>query len=348
MNSTKCHAPLISQRSLNLSRTIDDTFLHKEHEWITNPPVMEIKLFFIPAATCFIVAVFATAAVLLTILSTFSLRKETRFILMGNALLSDLLYLFVNATAGICNVSNVKVSKGACAMILFFLSVTYSGGVLTTALMVVDTYLAILWPLRYSSILPPSRTKKLIVFLWITSLFSSAVMFLVLHFTQKPDTCHPDSCSLPLIFVMTLHAEEAIRLFHILCITAFLLCFSLIICCYVFLCYKTRQSGVWKSLSSRANITFMMHHFILFSYYLPLLLLLAESVLYINKIIDYRTSLLATFTICDVLIVLPKCISPYLYGFRYREIYRSLQLLHTFKLHVLVQPKNRLALSRGT
>ncbi|KAG8445429.1 hypothetical protein GDO86_010272 [Hymenochirus boettgeri] len=304
-----------------------------------------MKLFLIPAVTCFLAATFATVAVLLTILSTLSLRRETRFILMGNALLSDLMYLFIYTTAGICNMFNMKISRGICGLILFFLSVTYSGGVFTSALMVVDTYVAILWPLHYSSVFRPSRTKKLILFLWLISSFFSSVLFIVLHFTQKERPCQPDSCSLSLIFVMTLHAEEAIRLFHISCISAFLLCFSSITCCYFFLCYKTRQNGVWKSVSSRAGVTFMMHHFILLSYFCPLLLLLAESVLYITKDIDFRTCMLLTMTICDVLILLPKGISPYLYAFRYREIYNSLLLFCKFKQDILVSPGNRFTLS---
>ncbi|MEE6517795.1 hypothetical protein FKM82_028276 [Ascaphus truei] len=233
---------------------------------------------------------------------------------------------------------NMKLPKHLCVLLLFLLAITYCGGVLTAAAMVVDTYLAILWPLHYVSLLPPSRTKKLIALLWFSSCFFPAIVFLALYFTQIPGPCPLELCSLPVILVMTLHGDDTIKLCYILFVTIFLLCFSLILCCYAVLCYKTRETGIWKSVSSRANITFVMHHTILFFYFSPLLLLLAESLLYINNVIGLRTGLWVTMTICNVLIVLPKAASPCFYGLRYREIYHSLKLFFRLKKHSLVAP----------
>ncbi|KAM4771160.1 putative G-protein coupled receptor 148 [Rhinophrynus dorsalis] len=297
-----------------------------------------MKMFLIPSTVCFVAAVFITPVILCAIFSNISLRRETRFLLLGNALVFDLSYLFLYTTANVCNEMNVDIPKYACALLLFSLSVTYSGGVFTAIGMVADTYLAILWPLHYFLLLPPSRTKKLIALLWFSSCLCPAILFLILYFTQKPGPCDPDLCSLPLILLLTLHADGAIRLFHILFVTCFLVCFSLLLCCYFFLCYKTRKHGIWKSAFSRASLTFLMHHVILFSYFCPLLLLLSESILYMKNVIGLRTGLLIMFTICNVLIVLPKAVSPYLYGFRYREIDKSLKLFCKFKQRSLVIP----------
>ncbi|KAM8953185.1 putative G-protein coupled receptor 148 [Pelodytes ibericus] len=300
-----------------------------------------MKMFLIPTVVCLMGAIFVTPSILFAIFSNFSIRQETRFLLLGNALASDLIYLFLYTTTCICNVINLKIPRLACTFLLFSLAVTYFGGVLTAAGMVIDTYLAILWPLHYFLLLPPSRAKKLIMLLWFSSCFFPAVLFLVLYLTQDPGACQPEVCSLPIIFLMTLHADETIRLFHILFIIAFLLCFLLIVCCYLILCYKTKGTGIWKGVSSRATGTFLMHHIILGSYFFPLLLLLAESLLYIYNVIDLRTGMLLTSTICNVLIVLPKGVSPYLYGFRYREIYKSLRLFCKFKGPTLVAPTHR-------
>ncbi|XP_073529128.1 probable G-protein coupled receptor 148 [Phyllobates terribilis] len=342
MNSSGCAVSLMSQRDVgNFTQNVASISLYLNPDWLSLPFHPEMRMFLLPTAVCFVAAIFMTPPILFSIFSNFSLRQETRFLLLGNALLSDLIYLLLYTISSICNMSNIYIPKYMCALLLFSLAVTYGGGVLTAGGMVVDTYLAILWPLHYMILLPPSRTRKLIVLLWFSSCLFAGVLFLVLYFTQKPVPCQYDLCSLPVILLITLHGDQAIRLCHILFIIGFLLCFSMILCCYIFLCYKTRESGMWKGVSSRASVTFLMHHIILGFYFCPLLLLLAESLLYINKVISLDIGMLITMTICNVLIVLPKGVSPFLYGFRYREIYKSLRLFCKFRRHGLVAPANR-------
>lgn len=339
MNATDCTHSLILQRDVgNLSDLVVSQAYYTYPEKAFLPLQREILMFLFPTLACFIAAILVTPPILFSIFTNFSMRQETRFLLLGNSLIFDLLYLFLYTGLSIYNTTSMQIPKNICAFLLFSLAAAYGGGVLTAAGMVVDTYLAILWPLHYMILLPPSRTKKLITFLWFSSCFFSGIVFLVLHFTQKTDPCQPEYCSVPVILLMTLHGDNTIRLFHILFIAVFLLCFSTILCCYLFLCYKTRESGLWKGVYSRANVTFLMHHIILGSYFCPLLLLLAASLLYLNQIIELETGMLITLIICDVLIVLPKGISPYMYGFRYREIYRSLRLFCKFKQLKLVVP----------
>ncbi|XP_075427295.1 putative G-protein coupled receptor 148 [Ascaphus truei] len=349
MNISECsllriiNASLMLQREsyTNHSLNMDKPSQYMLREWTIHPLYSEMKMFLISPIVCFVAALFVIPSILFAIFSNISIRQETRFLLLGNALVSDLIYLLFYTTTTICNVMNVKLSRNVCALLLFLLAATYCGGVLTAAAMVVDIYLAVLWPLHYLLLLSPSRTKKLIVLLWFSSCFFPAILFLALYFTQKPKPCELELCSLPIIFIITLHGDDTIRLFHILLVTAFILCLLSILCCYLLICYKTRETGIWKSVSSRASVTFLMHHIILFFYFCPLLLLLTESLLYINKVIGLRTGLWLTLTICNVLLVLPKGVSPYLYAFRYREIYKSLKLFFKLKQHSLVAPVHR-------
>ncbi|KAE8604624.1 hypothetical protein XENTR_v10014761 [Xenopus tropicalis] len=257
---------------------------------------------------------------------------------MANTLFCDILYLLFYTTLTVCNTLSLKTPKYLCVVFLFLLAVTYCGGVLTAAAMVVDTYVAILWPLHYVTLLPATRTKKLIMLLWICSFLFSGIAFLALNFTQKPLPCPLEVCSLPVILLVALHGDDALRLCYILFIGIFLLFLSLIVCCYVFLCYKTRETGIWKSVSSRASVTFLMHLTLLFFYLSPLLLLLTDALLYMSQVIGLRTGLWVTLTICNVLIVLPKAVSPCLYGLRYRKIYNSLKVFLKLKNHRGIAP----------
>ncbi|XP_053567504.1 probable G-protein coupled receptor 148 [Bombina bombina] len=343
MNSSECRLIEILQREghANHSPITDKLFYIKSQEMIIYHLYLEMKLFLIPTSVCFVAAFFVTPSILFAIFSNVSLRRETRFLLLANALFSDFLYLLLFTTTSMFIVVNHKVPSYVCPVLLFLLAVNYCGGVQTALVMVADTYLAVLWPLHYVRLLPSSRIKKLIALLWFSSCLFPAILFLTLYFTQEPGPCPLELCSLPVILTITLHGNDAIRLFHIFFISAFLLCFSLVLCCYFFLCYKTRETGIWKSILSRATATFLMHHAIFFSHFCPLLLLLIGSLLYINQVIDLETVLCLNLIICNVLIVLPKGVSPYLYGFRYRELYRSLSLFCKLKHNSLVAPENR-------
>ncbi|KAM8953183.1 putative G-protein coupled receptor 148 [Pelodytes ibericus] len=297
-----------------------------------------MKMFLIPTVICFVIAILVTPCILFAIFSNFRIRRETRFLLLGNALVCDLVYVVFYTATTLCNVMNLRLSKHLCVFFLFLLAVTYCGGVLNAAAMVADTTLAVLWPLHYMSLLPSHRARKMLMLLWLSSFFFPAVVFVSLYFTQGVGPCPLELCSLPMILVKTLHGDDSLKLCYILFITIFLLCFLLILCCYGVLFYKTRVTGIWKSVSSRASITFLMHHIILFFYFSPMLLLLAESLLYMGRVIGLRTGIWVTLTICNVLIILPKAASPCLYGCRYRDINNSLKLCLRLKKHKQVVP----------
>ncbi|XP_072000233.1 probable G-protein coupled receptor 148 [Engystomops pustulosus] len=346
MNTSECSLSKIVNASIMLQREtydnhsfeIDPPKHYMIREWIIYPSYAEMHLFLIPTTFCCVTALFFTPSIIFSIYSNMSMRKETRFLLLGNIVLYDLIYLMLYTATAVCNMISWKIPKHVCILLLFLLAVTYWGGVLTTASMVVDTYLAVLWPLHYMSLLPARRTKKMLILLWFSSFFFPAVVFLALYFTQKPAPCPLELCSLPVILLMALHGDDALKLCYILFVIIFLLCFSLIFCCYIVLYYKTRETGIWKSVSSRASVTFLLHHTILFFYLSPLLLLLSESLLYMGKVIGLRTGLWITLTICNVLIVLPKAASPCLYGLRYRQIYKSLKLFLRLRKHRHVAP----------
>ncbi|XP_040285862.1 probable G-protein coupled receptor 148 [Bufo bufo] len=346
MNMSECsltkivNASIMLQREAHVNGTfqIDPPMHYMIQEWIIYPSYSEMHMFLIPTISCCVIALFFTPSIVFSIYSNISMRKETRFLLLGNIVLYDLIYLMLYTVTAICNVMDRKIPKYVCILFLYFLAVTYWGGVLTTASMVVDTYLAVLWPLHYILILPAKKTKKLLILLWFSSFFFPAVVFLALFFTQKPGPCPLEQCSLPVILLMALHGDDALKLCYMLFVIVFLLLFSLIFCCYIVIYYKTRETGIWKSPSSRASITFLLHHTMLFFYLSPLLLLLSESLLYMGKVIGLRTGLWITLTICNVLLVLPKAASPCLYGLRYREIYKSLSLFLRLRKHRHVAP----------
>lgn len=327
------------ETEFNSSSNLDDASLYYLlEEWALNPSGTNMKMFLIPPVVGLMAGVLIIPAILFVIFSTFSIRQETRYLLLGNALLSDLIYLLFYMLSAAFNAAHVHLPKEACVLLLFLLAVAYCGGLFTAAAIVLDTYVAILFPLRYIAILPASRTKKIIVLLWMCSGAFPGIFFLVLSSTHSFVPCVLEMCSVPVILVLTLNGTDAVKLCFWLSTTVIFLCLSLIFCCYAILYFKTKQSGIWESICSRASVTFLMHNTVLFFYFFPLLALFVESFLCVNVVIRLQTGIWVSLTVCNVLMILPKVLFPFLYGLRYREISASLKSIVRRKHLRLVSP----------
>ncbi|XP_027749454.1 probable G-protein coupled receptor 148 [Empidonax traillii] len=323
----------------NSSSGLDDTTLYFLLEELSlTPSGTNMKMFLISPVICLMAGAFIIPTILFVIFSRFNIRQETRYMLLGNALLSDLIYLLFYTLSAALNAAHLHLPKEACVLLLFLLAVAYCGGLFTAAAIVLDTYVAILFPLRYVTILPPSRTKKIIVLLWMCSGAFPALFFLVLWSTHAFVPCVLEMCSVPVILILTLNGTDALKLCFWLSTTVIFLCLSVIFCCYAILYFKTKHSGIWESICSRASVTFLMHNTVLFFYFFPLLALFVESFLCVNVIIRLQTGILVSLTVCNVLMIIPKVLFPFLYGLRYREISASLRSIVRRKQLRMVSP----------
>lgn len=91
MNAT---ANLLRETTSNTSSNLNEASLYYLlEEWALNPQDTNMKMFLIPPVVCLVAGVLIIPSILFVIFSRFSIRKETRYMLLGNALLCDLIYL---------------------------------------------------------------------------------------------------------------------------------------------------------------------------------------------------------------------------------------------------------------
>lgn len=116
----------------------------------------------------------------------------------------------------------------------------------------------------------------------------------------------------------------------LLSVAAILLILLLVYSGYVVVCCRTCQAGVWKGEhSSRAKGTFLIHYLHLFLSFCPMLILATKLLLYCAYgVQDLRVDLWVSLVMCNLLLVLPKALAPYLYGLRYRDLRKA--LLHFY------------------
>lgn len=310
-------------------------------QWSVFLPPRHSRLLQVCPILGFLAAGLATPLILARVLAEASLRQQTRFLLLANALLSDLLFLSVYMLSTCLNVGAVLMSDYACAALLFLMGVLYMAGILSAKAMVLDTSLAVLLPLRYLALWPPSHTWGAIAAIWLLSMLFPALSVGAFLWYHASASCSLHICSLPLVLVLTVSHSWPLQVSMLLTVTGILVILLLMLSGYLALCWQTRQVGVWRGEhSSRARGTFLIHFLHLFLSFCPMLLLVIELLLYCRKrALDLQANLWVSLIVCNVLLLLPKALAPYLYGLRYRDLSGALFSLFRWKRTSAVSPE---------
>ncbi|KAI4888159.1 hypothetical protein NFI96_001520 [Prochilodus magdalenae] len=295
-------------------------------EWHVFLPPRHMRALQVCPILGFIAVFLTTPIILFHILSRAHLRQQTRHLLLANALLSDLIFVALYLLSTCLNAAAVLMSYRTCGTLLFLLGMLYSAGVFSAIAIVLDTSLAILAPLRYATLWPISRTYRAIAATWAVSVIFPAAcvgLFLWYHATGP---CTQLICSLPLVLVLTVSHSRPMQVCMLLTVTAILVMLLMVVSGYVALYCHSRKSGVWRGQrTSRAKGTFLIHYLHLFLSVCPMLLMLIELLLYCNSSgLNPRADLWVSLVVCNILLVLPKGLAPYLYGFRYRDLQGAL------------------------
>ncbi|XP_062843502.1 probable G-protein coupled receptor 148 [Trichomycterus rosablanca] len=314
----------------NTSRTEIELFVEEWHVFL---PPDHMRVFQVCPILGFVAVFLPTPIVLARILSRTRLRQQTLYLLLANALFSDLLFLALYMLSSCLNAAAVLMSDWACATMLFIMGVFYSAGVFSATAIVLDTSLAILLPLRYATLWPVSRTYGAIAAIWaVSGVFPAASVGLFLWYhARSPCTLH--ICSLPLMLVLTVSHSRPLQVCMLLTVTAVLITLLLVVFGYVVLYCHTSKSGVWRGeRSSRAKGTFLVHYLHLFLSVCPILLLVIKLLLYCySRGLNPSAGLWVSLVLFNFLLVLPKGLAPYLYGLRYRDLRGA--LLDFFRLN---------------
>ncbi|XP_055502480.1 probable G-protein coupled receptor 148 [Leucoraja erinacea] len=296
------------------------------------------RLTIIPGGICFFASLLASPLILLAIFTKSTLRQESRYLLLGNTLISDLIYSVINFSIQLSNAFQLSSPKVVCELLLFTLTTTWCCGIMTITAMVIDTYLAVNWPLHYITLLPPTRTVRLVIFIWFLVTLPQFIITIIMIATQQSPFCKLKLCEVDYIFLIAPHGAVLAHLFYGMFILLLLSCICLLLGCYFMLYWKTRNSGIWRGFTSRARLTFLMHSIVLFFYFGSMLLLIFESILYYCGMIKFETVTFLTWALSNVIMMAPKALAPYMYAMRYRELAKVIKSFFFVKKLNRVEP----------
>ncbi|KAM7379260.1 hypothetical protein PAMP_004825 [Pampus punctatissimus] len=295
--------------------------------WVESLRRWHLELFFIPTAVVTLVTLLANPVLLICIFLSRTLRQETRYLLVANTLTADILFLILNLAMVICNAVKPEIPWLVCEVITAVTITAYCCAILTITLMVVDTYTAVRWPLHYHDLLPPGRTHRILVGVWVLAAVYPFTLMIMME-VERGNPHEKVAVCLVLISLgfFQVHNMVGIPIFYSV---AALVCTLLIFYCYIRLYMVTRTQGIWQSRFSRARVTLLAHGVLLLLYFAPGFVFTIELFLFQKKDINQDILVwVSTVNMC-VFVLLPRAFAPYLYGLRYREISDTVvQLLH--------------------
>ncbi|XP_048842149.1 odorant receptor 131-2-like isoform X1 [Brienomyrus brachyistius] len=118
--------------------------------------VLSTALFFISLNLIMFVAMWSKS----------SFRETSRYLLFSQMLLSDSIHLGFTTLLYSCSMANINLIKVLCSMIVLVSGTTFRISPLTLAVMCLERYVAICFPLRHTDIATPGRTNIAIAVVW--------------------------------------------------------------------------------------------------------------------------------------------------------------------------------------
>ncbi|XP_074507293.1 putative G-protein coupled receptor 148 [Sebastes fasciatus] len=294
-------------------------------EWVESLLKWHLNYFFIPNTVITLATLLANPVLLTCIFLSRALRQETRYLLVANTLAADMLFLILNMATVICNATGAHMPWLVCELITAVTVTSYCCAILTVTLMVVDTYAAVRWPLRYHDVLPPARTHCILVGVWVLAAVYPFTLVIIME-VERGNPNETVAACLVLISLGFIQDKNMVAI-HLYFFVAALICAALIFFCYIRLYMVTRTHGIWQNRFSRARVTLLAHGVLLLLYFAPGFVFTMELFLFHRKDISNDVRVwVSTVNMC-VFMLLPRAFAPYLYGLRYREISDTLMQL---------------------
>ncbi|XP_034149440.1 odorant receptor 131-2-like [Esox lucius] len=200
--------------------------------------------------------------------------------------------------------------------------------------MSIERYVAICYPLRVSSIITPRTTGIVIGILWTFSFLISiikVIMLLVLE-SLPLDQVMQEFCDESTLFYLEFYNQVDNVLQGFIFITVgFVIIYS-----YITMTVVAKSASSDKDLNTKARNTVLLH---LIQLGLSLSSTLVPNIISALKSRDINNASYIEYFLFIILIILPRCLSPMIYGLR-DKMFRHILIYHlTCGLRTKVEPQ---------
>lgn len=260
----------------------------------------------------------------------------SRYILFGHLLLTDSLQLLLTMLLYIFAVTNIAMISYVCIVFTLLAAVTVKMSPLNLAVMSLERYIAICYPLRHADIATTRMTGVAIAFIWTVGSFDSFAQLFLFVSLENTSFTVPKFCTRNSVFRLQIYSS----INKTFTIVYFVLVSIIIIYTYIAIMITVKSASSHVRNTSKAPKTVLLH--------LLQLCLCLTSTLF-NMINSKRVwnlnpavAIHIQYALFVGLIIFPKCLSPLIYGLRdqtFRQVFKH-YFTFGFKTTVKTFPKS--------
>lgn len=262
---------------------------------------------------------YVNAVMLFALLRKPVLLESPRYILFGHLLFTDSMQLLLVMLLYIFAVTGVRFISYACIIFMVLTSIAVMLSVLNLAVMSLERYIAICFPLRHADIATSKATGVAIAFIWAVGSLDSFIQLFLFVSLENTSFTVPKFCSRNNVFRLQIYASINMAF----TIVYFVLVTITIIYTYIAIMITVKSTSSRDRSNSKAAKTVLLHLLQLCLCLTSTLfnMLNTGSIWNINQTMAMRIQ----YGLFVVLIVFPKCLSPLIYGLRdqtFRQVFK--------------------------
>ncbi|XP_044140296.1 odorant receptor 131-2-like [Bufo gargarizans] len=289
-----------------------DSYVAQLTFWETKGYEILYSTFLVIASLFISSCIYLIIVLLIVFFTTPHVQENARYILFAHMLINDTLYLILAFVLSVVNMYLVYISMPICYIIVSLAVTTFKVTPYNLAVMALERYIAICFPLRHIVLCTNQRSYFVIAVLWFIGTLPHVADFIVLIVTaEKSFFSQYLLCTYDSIILKPL--QSSIRSFTL--ITSIILVSFIIMFTYIRVTLIARKTNSKSSSASKAGRTLMLHAFQLLLSLLSLTSTFTES--YKGEYVLILVAFNFLFFMC-----LPRLLSPLIYGLR-DEVFRK-------------------------
>ncbi|XP_044140290.1 odorant receptor 131-2-like [Bufo gargarizans] len=258
------------------------------------------------ALLCFSFFFYFTAIMLKVFFTTPHMQEDPRYVLFVHMLINDTLYIILGNLMVVPFMYSIYIPVAICFIITSLAGYSFLVTPYNLALMSLERYIAICFPLRYLQFCTPKKAKYAIAVVWVIGL-----SLIIVNLTVAIYSAERTSYSLYVLcdgsMLMLNPIQDVVRTFtNILSFTVVAL---IIVYTYINVMLVARRIGSSGSSAIKASTTVMLHAFQLVLCMVAFISTITET--YIKNYMYYL--ILSNYVL---FVCLPRLISPFIYGVR--------------------------------
>ncbi|XP_036379721.1 odorant receptor 131-2-like [Megalops cyprinoides] len=236
-------------------------------------------------------------------------RETSRYILFAHMLFNDTLHLVISMFLYLCNSMYVGMVRIVCGVIILISTSTFTNAPLNLAVMSLERYIAICFPLRHSELSTSSRTHLAMAFIWVLGSANVLIDVFALFFTEPSFFLSPRLCTLEQVIANNWQKSKGTGLN----VALFVLVGIILLYTYVAIMMRAHSASTDRASAQRAMKTVMLHAFQLCLSLMSFLYVLFEGLM---AMLPPAIFIQLRYVNFFVVLLLPRCLSSLIYGLR--------------------------------